>query len=167
MRKSSAALLTGTAVGAAAGAGSRFGPTPNHPRTAAWYARLNKPAVTPPGPVFGLAWTIMDGLLWFSGYRLFIQPAGPRRNLAVGLWGITMLGVGGFQYVLFGRKHLAQAAGVSAGMVASTAGLVAAAATVDKQAARALVPLALWTTLAFLLQEEVWRRNPQERANKK
>ena len=154
-----AALTAAVAVAAAAVAGSRFGPTPNHPRTAAWYGRLRKPSYTPPGPVFGAAWTVLDGLLWYSGFRLLSRPAQPRQRLALGLWGLSVMGVGGFSWVLFGRKRLDEALGVTAGMVASSAGFVAAAAPVDRKAAWAGVPLAAWVIFAFLLQEEVWRRN--------
>ena len=157
-QKVAAAVALGV-VGAAAVSGSRFGPTPNRPRTAFWYARLRKPSFTPPGPVFGAAWTVLDGLLCYSGYRLMTKPAEPRRNLALGLWGLCALGVGGFSYVLFGRKKLGAALGVTAGMVASSAGFVAVADPVDRTAALLGVPLAAWTVFAAVLQEEVWRRN--------
>jgi tryptophan-rich sensory protein len=159
MNKATALLATGTAVAAAAGTGSRFGPTPSRPRTALWYARLEKPPFTPPSPVFGVVWTALDATLWYAGYRLATRPASPQRNFALGFWGATLMGVGGFTWVLFGRRRLGEALGVTAGMVASTAGLVAASAVVDRKAARAAAPLALWVSFAFLLQEEVWRRN--------
>jgi tryptophan-rich sensory protein len=163
MRTGLAAGIAGTAVAAAAVAGSRFGPTPTHPRTAVWYARLRKPSFTPPGPVFGAAWTVLDGLLWYSGARLLSRPSTPSRTVALGMWGLTVAGVGGFSWVLFGRKRLDEALGVTAGMVATTAGLVGTAAAVDRKASLASLPLAAWVTFAFVLQEEVWRRNRDER----
>jgi tryptophan-rich sensory protein len=159
MHKSDAFLITGSAVAAAAGTGARFAPGPNRPRTALWYTRLRKPPFTPPGPAFGVVWTMLDAALWYSGYRLATRPATPMRNFALGFWGATLMGVGGFTWVLFGRRRLGQALGVTTGMVASTAGLVATASVVDKRAAQAAAPLALWVAFAFLLQEEVWRRN--------
>jgi tryptophan-rich sensory protein len=159
MRKATAMLATGSAVAAAAASGAQFGPTPSRPRTALWYARLEKPGFTPPGPVFGAAWTTLDALLWYAGYRLATRPSTPLRNYALGFWGATLMGVGGFTWVLFGRRRLGQALGVTAGMVATTSGLVATSAAVDKRAAQAAAPLALWVAFAFLLQEEVWRRN--------
>jgi tryptophan-rich sensory protein len=159
MRKAPATALAGTVVAAAAAAGARFGPTPGHPRTAAWYLRLHKPAFTPPGPVFGAAWTVLDGLLWYCGARLLTCPARPARTLALGSWGLTMLGVGGFQFVLFGRRRLGAATGVTAAMVATSAALVGSAAAVDRKASLAAMPLAAWVMFAFVLQEEVWRRN--------
>ncbi|WP_459678106.1 TspO/MBR family protein [Acidisoma sp. 7E03] len=147
------------AVGAAAVAGGRFGPTPTRPRTAIWYARLRKPAVTPPGPVFGGAWGVLDGLLAYGGARLMMQQPGAARLAALWLWGLSVLGVGSFSWVFFGRKRLGEALGVTGGMAATSISLVAAAKAVDSKAAAAFVPLALWVAFASFLQEEVWRRN--------
>ena len=159
MKKSIALAAAGSAVALAALAGSRFGPTPAHPRTAAWYKNLKKSRLTPPGPAFGAAWTVLDGLLWYSGARLMTQPSAPRRTVALGFWGLSLLGVGGFSWVLFGRKQLGAALGVTAGMVGASVGLVSAAAEVDRKSALASLPLAGWVGFAFFLQEEVWRKN--------
>ena len=56
------------ALGTTAWSGKRFSPTPDHPRTAWWYARLNKPGYTPPGPVFGGAWGLIQMALAYGGY---------------------------------------------------------------------------------------------------
>ncbi len=57
MGNDTAAVLAAisSAVTAAALAGAGSGPTPANAATAAWYARLRKPAFTKPGPVFGAA----------------------------------------------------------------------------------------------------------------
>ena len=117
------------------------------------------PSFTPPGPVFGIAWTGLDALLGYSGYRLLIASPSLRRTTALGAWSLNLLGIGGFSWVLFGRKRLDEALGVTAGMVATSAAAVATAATVDKHAAGADLPLLAWVLFATLLQEEVWRRN--------
>jgi tryptophan-rich sensory protein len=159
MRDTTAALAAGSAVTAAALAGARSGPTPSHPATAAWYARLRKPSFTPPGPVFGAAWGVLDVLLGYAGYRLMRSPPRPARTVALGAWAATLLGVGGFSWVLFGRKRTDEALGVNAAMVGTSVALVASAAEVDPPAALAVVPLAAWVLFACVLQEEVWRRN--------
>jgi tryptophan-rich sensory protein len=159
LRASVAALVSGAAVGTAAVVGGRSGPTPAHPQTAAWYAHLRKPSFTPSGPAFGVAWTALEGLLWFSGYRMLNAAPSPRRSVALGLWGLCLLGLAGFPWVLFGRKKLGGALGVTAVMLGSSAGFVGAAAPVDKAAALAGVPLVLWVSFASILQEELWRRN--------
>ncbi len=159
MRKISAAVLAGAAVSVAQGNGAQYGPTPNHPRTAAWYASLRKPSFTPPGPVFGIAWTALDALLGYSGYRLLTAPPSPKRNVALGAWSLNLLGVAGFSWVLFGRKRLDEALGVTAGMVVTAASAAVTAAAVDRRAAWADLPLLGWVLFASVLQEEVWRRN--------
>jgi len=159
MRNVVAALMSGSMVATAQACGGRFGPTPAHPRTAAWYAALRKPAFTPPGPVFGIAWTGLDTLLGYSGYRLLLAPASTKRTAALSAWAATLLGVAGFSWVLFGRKQLDEALGVTIAMVATSAAAVGTASVVDRRAAIAMTPLFAWLLFAFLLQEEVWRRN--------
>lgn len=159
MQRVTAACLASGVVMAAQLNGARFNPGPGHPRTAAWYARLRKPGFTPPGPVFGLAWTGLDALLAYAGYRLLQAPAGQARGVALGAWALNVLGVGGFSWVLFGQRRLGAALGVSAGMVATAAGVSVAAARVDKRATYATLPLLGWVLFATVLQEEVWRRN--------
>jgi benzodiazapine receptor len=159
MDRIGASLLAGGAVLTAQLAGGSYGPTPDRPRTAAWYAALRKPSFTPPGPVFGGAWTVLDILLGYGGYRLLTAKPGPARTAALGFWGLNVLGVGGFSWVLFGRKRLDAATGVTAAMLASSVGSVVAARRVDERASLAFLPLAAWVAFATVLQEEVWRRN--------
>ena len=159
MRSTVAAALAGSAIITAQLTGARYSPTPNHPRTAAWYAALRKPSFTPPGPVFGLAWTGLDALLGYGGYRLLTAPPSSRRTIALGAWALNLLGIAGFSWVLFGRKRLDQALEVSAGMMATAAATSITAAAVDRRAGYACLPLLGWVTFAAVLQEEVWRRN--------
>ena len=159
MRKKPAALVAASAVTLAQAIGSRSSPAPSHPRTAAWYAALRKPAFTPPGPVFAIAWTGLDILLGFAGYRLITAPRSPTRNTALAAWSLNLVGIAGFSWVLFGRKRLGEAFGVSAGMVLTSSATTATAALVDRKATYASLPLLAWVAFATVLQEEVWRRN--------
>ena len=159
MRQTTAAALAGSAVIAAQLTGARSNPSPSHPRTAAWYAALRKPSFTPPGPVFGLAWTGLDALLGYGGYRLLIAPPSSRRSLALSSWALNLLGIAGFSWVLFGRKRLDEALEVTAAMVVTATATSVTAATVDRRAAYACLPLLGWVAFATVLQEEVWRRN--------
>jgi tryptophan-rich sensory protein len=163
MQRQSAAITAGLAVITAQATGGRFGPTPSQPRTAAWYAALRKPSFTPPGPVFGLAWTALDGLLGYAGYRLLSAPPTPRRRVALLFWALNLLGVAGFSDVLFGRKRLGEATGVTAAMVLTAGATVVTARRVDERAAMATIPLAAWVVFAAVLQEEVWRRNRKKK----
>lgn len=159
MKQRVAALVAGSAVALAQGVGARANPSPAHPRTAAWYASLRKPSITPPGPVFGIAWTSLDILLGFAGYRLLQARPSTPRTLALAAWSSNLLGIAGFSWVLFGRKRLGEALGVSSAMVATSAATAATAAMVDRKAVYATLPLLAWVVFATALQEEVWRRN--------
>ena len=72
MKNTLAALVSFGSVIAATTAGGRHGP--QRPVNGIWYASLHKPSYTPPGPAFGAAWTVLDGLLATAGYRLMTKP---------------------------------------------------------------------------------------------
>lgn len=98
-------------------------------------------------------------LLGYAGYRLLKSRPSPSRSVALAAWGSNLVGIAGFSWVLFGRKELAEAVGVTAGMVATSSATVSTSALVDRKAAYASVPRLLWVGFATLLQEEVWRWN--------
>jgi translocator protein len=160
MNRIPAVLIAATTVTAAQLIGSLRGPTPDHPATAKWYARLRKPSFTPPGPVFGVVWTSLDALLAFAGYKLLTAPPSLKRTSALGCLGLNLLGVAGFSWVMFGRKRLDQATEITFAMAATSVATVVTASEVNKSAAWATLPLAAWVIFASVLQEEVWRRNP-------
>ena len=45
-----------------------------------WYSSLNKSPLTPPGYVFGIAWTILYTLIAISGWALWRQDALPNQR---------------------------------------------------------------------------------------
>ncbi len=159
MRRDAAAVLAASGVIAAQLLGRWNSPTNDHPRTKVWYRSLRKPPFMPPAAVFGIVWTGLDAALGYSGYRLLSAPRRGRRTAAIAAWGLNLVGVAGFPLVMFGRKRLGEATGVTAGLVATAFGGVVAASAVDRRASLAGVPLALWVCFAFALQEEMWRRN--------
>ena len=152
-------MVAGVAAMGALLSGARFNPSPTHPGTAVWYAGLEKPDFTPPGPVFGIAWTALDGLLAYTGYRLLTRHPSGARRWALGAWVVTLFGIPAFSWRFFGARQADEALGVSASMLAAAAGLTAASSQVDRKAMAASVPLIAWLVFATVLQEEVWRRN--------
>ena len=157
MNKQSAAAVAIGSVLTAAALGARNGP--QRPRTAFWYARLNKPAFTPPGPVIGAAWGALELLLAGAGYRLLRARRTEARDAAIGSWTLTLVGLAGYPWLFFGRKQLGESAVASASMLAAAAGTAAAAREVDPPASAMTVPLLLWLGFATVLSEELWRRN--------
>lgn len=146
-------------MGASAAVARRNSPDPSHPRIRRWYGRLNKPGFTPPDPVFGAVWPVLESGLAFGGYRLLRQPSGPSRNAALGLWAVTTAMVGGWTQIFFAERKLGASAVASGAMLAAGAGYVVTAARVDRPAAAAAVPFVAWLGFATLLAEQVWRRN--------
>lgn len=157
MKKQTAAAVAIGSVVAAAALGARNGP--QRPRTAFWYARLNKPSFTPPGPLIGAAWGVLELLLAGSGYRLLRAPRTEARAAAVGSWALTLVGLAGYPWLFFGRKQLGESAVASGSMLAAALGTAAAAREVDRPASAMTVPLLLWLGFATVLSEELWRRN--------
>jgi benzodiazapine receptor len=157
MKPSTAALVTIGGVAAAALIGGSYGP--QNPSIGWWYAKLRKPPYTPPGPVFGIAWTILEILLCVTGYRLLRTRPGTARTAALASWSANVAGLAGFPILFFGRKKLGASASATSAMFASASATVAMSALADPVAAVAGTPLLLWTAFATLLSEEIWRRN--------
>lgn len=157
MKPSIAAILAVGAVATAAVTGGSFGP--QQPRAAAWYASLRKPSYTPPGPVIGGVWGVLEVLLCVTGYRLLRSPPSTARALALTSWSADLAGLAGFPAVFFGRRTLGPSTTVAAALFASAAATTAMSTRVDPIAAVASTPLVIWTAFASFLSEELWRRN--------
>jgi tryptophan-rich sensory protein len=157
MNRNTAAILAGSAVLAAAILGARQGP--QQPHTALWYARLHKPDYTPPGPVIGATWGVLETLLVGTGYRLLRQPNSAPRDKALGAWACSLIGLAVFPFLFFRRKRLGASTVASAAMLAAAAGTAVNAREVDKTAAAMTLPLLGWIGFATILSGDLYRRN--------
>ncbi len=157
MSRTLSGMVSALSVTGALLAGSRFGP--QDPRTAVWYARLRKPSFTPPGAAIGVAWTILGALQSYTGYRLMSAPHSKRQGFALGSWWLTTAGIVAYPWSFFGRRRLGSSTGVALAMLGSATATAVAAGEVDHRAARAAIPLVIWVGFAFLLSEEIYRRN--------
>jgi tryptophan-rich sensory protein len=146
-------------LGASALLGRRNAPEPDNRSIARWYHRLRKPAFTPPDPVFGAVWPVLETAMAAGGYRLLRRPSSRERNLAVALWLGTSAMIGGWTELFFRRHALTASSAAAAGMAAASAAYVVTAARVDRPAAAAGVPLTAWLIFATALAEGVRRRN--------
>lgn len=114
----------------------------------AWYAALAKPPWTPPGWVFGPAWTLLYVLIALAGYRTWRRaPGGP----AMQLWAGQMLLNFSWSPIFF-RAHLIEAAlVVIAGLLLVIVAFIARSWRSDRVAAWLFVPYALWVAFALSL----------------
>jgi len=152
------AIVVGV-LGASAVLGRRNAPEPGNPSIRRWYARLRKPAFTPPAPVFGAVWPALESAMAAGGYRLLRQPPTPQRNVALALWLGTSAMIGGWTELFFRQHALRASTAAAAGMAGASTAYVATAARVDRGAALAGVPLTAWLTFATVLADGVRRRN--------
>jgi tryptophan-rich sensory protein len=157
MDRSTSALIAGSAVLAAAVLGARQGP--QRPRAALWYARLSKPDYTPPGPVIGATWGVLETLLVATGYRLLRQPPSAPRNRALGGWGCSLIGLAVFPFLFFRRRRLGPSTAASAAMLAAAAGTAVNARDVDTVSAAMTLPLLGWLGFATILSGDLYNRN--------
>ena len=154
-----ALAIAGGAVAASALIGRRYSPDRSHPDIDRWYHELEKPNITPPDPVFGAVWPVLEALLAVGGYRLLRAPSSPERNAAVALWLVNIAMIGGWTKVFFDERSLAGGAAGAAAMIGTGAAYVERASRVDGIAAAAGVPFTAWVAFATALSEEIWRRN--------
>ena len=154
-----AAGIAAGVLGLSALVGRRNAPEPSHPGINGWYRRLDKPGFTPPDPVFGAVWPVLETAAAIGGYRLLRRPASRRRDTALALWLADAAMIGGWTELFFRHRRLAASAGAAGAMTAGTLATVATAWKVDRPAAALMTPLAGWLAFATLLSEEVWRRN--------
>ena len=163
MNKTASACIATIAVVVCGLVGGANGP--QQPRAAAWYLRLRKPSYTPPGPAIGGTWGILEGLLVASGYRLLRARSSPARTIALGGWGLTLLGLAGFPWLFFRERRLAASTLAAGAMLASAATSAIAARKVDGGAAELTTPVIAWLAFATLLSEELFRKNRSRSAD--
>ena len=154
-----AAATVAGVLGASALLGRRNTPEPGHPSVDRWYHCLRKPAFTPPDPVFGLVWPVLETGMAVGGHRLLREPPSPERSAAVSLWLGTSAMIGGWTELFFRRHALGPSTAVAAAMTGAGLAYVATAARVDRPAALVEVPLTARLGFATVLADGVRRRN--------
>lgn len=127
-----------------------------------WYLKLDKPAIQPPGPVFGVVWTVLYTdiaatsavVLDRLGYADRAAASGYRRALAVNL----VLNAS-WSWIFFKAHRLLPATVVAGVLAVSSVDLARRAAAAEPAAAVALAPYAGWCSFATVLSAAIWRRN--------
>ena len=124
-----------------------------------WYRTLRKPPQNPPAWLFGPVWTALYGLMSWSAYRIWKQPASAGRTRALQIWTGQLVLNGAWSPLFFGR-HAPRAALVDlAGLWLAIAGYIKTAAKLDRLAAALMAPYLAWVTFAGTLNAGIIRRN--------
>lgn len=144
----------GGAVAGAAAVGARASMQPKR-----WYRLLRKAPLNPPDWVFGPVWTVLYGLIAWSGFRAFRRSQGRRRAKVLATWSGQLALNAAWSPLFFGR-HRARSALVDIGaLLAAIAVYTRTAARVDRAAAWMMAPYLGWVGFATYLNAEIVGRN--------
>jgi len=125
-----------------------------------WYQDLQLPRLQPPGPVFGIAWTLLYGLLGVAFSRLWLAPAGKARTLAIRLFLLQFVLNLAWSPVFFGAKAILSGLILIGGIFGVATIAAVAAGRVEKRAAWLMLPYLVWLGFAFMLNWRILTLNP-------
>jgi translocator protein len=121
-----------------------------------WYARLDKPAFTPPGGVFPIVWTALYVLIAVAGWRIWRRERG---GLAMMLWWMQLILNFAWSPLFFAAHQIGLALVVVELLFGVVVGFIAAARRVDPLAAWLLAPYAAWAAFAAVLNGTILTMN--------
>ncbi len=129
-----------------------------------WYPTLAKPAWTPPGWLFGPAWTVLYTLMAIVAWRIWRLPAvtasGPTgRATLLGLWWLQLALNGAWSWAFFYLRTPAAGLLVIGALLALIGGLQPRLARADRPSALLWTPYVLWVAFAACLNLSIWNRN--------
>lgn len=124
-----------------------------------WYAGLAKPVWTPPGWVFGPAWTVLYLLMAISCWLVWLRRGERRISPALGVFG-TQLVLNGLWSALFFGLHRPDLAFAEIVVLLVLIGAnVVVFGRVSRAAGVMLLPYLAWTGFAAALNFAIWRLN--------
>lgn len=130
------------------------------PSIPVWYAGLAKPSFNPPNWLFGPVWTTLYALMIWAFWRVLRAPADdPGRRAAIVVFVIHMAVNALWSVTFFGLHQIGLALGVSVLLELMVIATVLAFNRVDKPAAIAVAPTALWVAFATVLNAAIWQLN--------
>lgn len=129
-----------------------------------WYASLAKPTWTPPGWVFGPAWTTLYTAMSVAAWRVWrLRPtdgemARARASLLRRWWAQLVVN-GAWSWAFFWFKNPAAGLGVIGVLLLLIASMQPRFARVDRPAALLWTPYVAWVAFASALNLAIWHLN--------
>jgi benzodiazapine receptor len=117
-----------------------------------WYARLVKPAFTPPGWIFGPVWTVLYVMIAVAGWRVWRRDrgGGPMR-----FWWTQLVLNFLWPPVFFSAHQIGLALAVILLLLAAILAFIAASWRQDRMAAWLFAPYAAWVAFASVLNASI------------
>ena len=125
-----------------------------------WFDALVKPAIMPPGWLFGIAWTILYSLLGLA-IAIILNARGARgRGLAIGLFVAQLLLNYSWSPTFFAYHQVAAALGIILLMLLLSVITTILFARIRRGAALLMLPYLAWLAFASLLNYQFLQLNP-------
>jgi translocator protein len=129
-------------------------------RPGEWYAKLAKPAFTPPSGIFAPVWTLLYIMIAIAGWRTFAHgPLGP----AMIVWTIALALNFSWSPIFFGMNQPVAAFAVIVALLAMIITFIRLSWPQDALSALLFVPYGAWTLFAALLNAVICRLNSPAR----
>lgn len=125
-----------------------------------WFQSLVLPALQPPGPVFGIAWSILYTLLAVSAAIIWGHRHQPGSRRALTLFAIGMLINFTWSPTFFRLHMILPALAIIAVMLIVALATTFAYGRVNRLAAWLMVPYLAWLSFALSLNARIWVLNP-------
>ncbi len=126
------------------------------PAIPAWYASLTKPALNPPGWVFGPVWT---ALYFLMGVGLYLVWEGGGGKRAVFVFSVQLILNAVWSVIFFGAKNPGLAFLDIILLWFAIFWTIKVFHKISRQAAYLLLPYILWVSFAAYLNYSVWMLN--------
>ena len=125
-----------------------------------WYVALAKPALTPPGWAFPVAWGVLYVLIGLA-LAIVLNARGARgRGLAVALFAVQLALNLGWQPLFFGAHRVGAALLLIVAMLAVAVATTVVFARIRRTAAWLMVPYLVWISFAGVLTWRIGQLNP-------
>jgi len=125
-----------------------------------WYQSLLLPPLQPPGPVFGIAWSLLYTVLAVTGALIWARPASALRTRALMVFGLGMAVNFAWSPVFFSLHQIVPALAIIIVMLGLAMWTTAMFAQLSRLAAGLMLPYIAWLMFATLLNAWIWRLNP-------
>ena len=124
-----------------------------------WYYALNKPALNPPGWVFGPVWTLLYFLMAVVLFLLWKDPQSPKRKKAIIFFILQLIANAAWTPTFFGAEKIQAALGVLALLIILVVCTFYYISQISLKRAFLLIPYLLWLCFAFYLNLQIMRLN--------
>jgi translocator protein len=128
------------------------------PSIPTWYAALNKPALNPPGWVFGPVWTVLYIMMGIAFYLIWTSKSKSKKTSVI-LY-VTQLGLNTLWSIIFFGLHWPMGAFIVIILLLGT--IIATKISflkISKTAGSLLIPYLLWVSFASYLNLMLWMLN--------